>query len=191
MALSERFDQAFRYASELHREQKRKGSNTPYISHLMGVASLVLEDGGSEDEAIAALLHDAPEDQGGREVLEEIRRRFGEHVAMIVDGCTDSYEKLKPAWQPRKERFLERLPNSAQEVQRVALADKLYNARSLLADLRRTGEKIWVRFNGGKKGTLWYYRSLVEVYRNLPPTPMFAAFEETVTRIEALADRQK
>jgi len=189
MALSERFEQAFLYASNLHRNQKRKGSSTPYLAHLLGAASLVLEDGGSEDEAIAALLHDAPEDQGGLEVLEEIRRRFGEQVAMIVDGCTDSYENPKPPWRLRKESFLERLAESAQGVQRVALADKVHNARSLLADLRRSGEKVWARFNGGKEGTLWYYRSLVEVYRGLPPTAMFASFEETVLKIEALADR--
>lgn len=184
MSLSERFEQAFQFAFEIHRAQLRKGNQVPYIAHLMAVASLVLEDGGSEDEAIAALLHDAPEDQGGRPVLEQIRRRFGENVARIVDGCTDTYETPKPAWRERKERYLSHLRHAAADVRRVSLADKLHNARSLLADLRRGGDGIWERFNGGKEGTLWYYRALVETLGKPAPTPMWVALDEVVRQIE-------
>ena len=184
MSLSERFEQAFRFAFEIHRAQLRKGSQVPYIAHLMAVASLVLEDGGSEDEAIAALLHDAPEDQGGRPVLEQIRRRFGENVAQIVDGCTDTYETPKPAWRERKERYLAHLSHAAADVRRVSLADKLHNARSLLADLRRGGDGVWERFNGGKEGTLWYYRALVETLGKPGPTPMWVALDEVDRQIE-------
>jgi len=184
MDLSERFEQAFRFAFEIHRDQFRKGSQVPYIAHLMAVASLVIEDGGSEDEAIAALLHDAPEDQGGRPVLEQIRRRFGENVARIVDGCTDTYETPKPAWRERKESYLAHLAIAPADVRRVSLADKLHNARSLLADLRRGGGGIWERFNGGKEGTLWYYQALVETFGKFGPTPMWVALDEVVSEIE-------
>jgi (p)ppGpp synthase/HD superfamily hydrolase len=187
MPLSERFEQAFRYAFELHRRQLRKGSRTPYLAHLMGVAALVIEDGGSEDEAIAALLHDAPEDQGGLLVLEQIRQRFGDHVAEIVDGCTDTYETPKPPWRARKQRYLEHLRRAKPEVQRVSLADKLHNARSILSDLRGSGDGLWTRFNGGKEGTLWYYRALLEVFRESGPSPMLIAFEEIVSKIEILS----
>ena len=102
-----RFAEAFEYAAELHREQTRKGSEIPYLSHLMAVASLVMENGGDEDQAVAALLHDGPEDQGGRATLKEIRRRFGERVASIVEGCTDTFESPKPRWKPRKLGYLE------------------------------------------------------------------------------------
>ena len=192
MPLTERFEQAFQLAFELHRRQFRKGSRTPYVAHLMGVAALVIEDGGNEDEAIAALLHDAPEDQGGRAVLEEIRRIFGGHVAEIVDGCTDTYECPKPPWRGRKERYLEHLRSAPPDVRRVSLADKLHNARSLLADLERYGDPLWGRFNGGKEGTLWYYQALLEVFRETDPretepSPMLIAFEEAVTRIEEIS----
>jgi len=184
MGLSNRFEQAFQFAFELHRDQLRKGSQVPYIAHLMAVASLVVEDGGSEDEAIAALLHDAPEDQGGQPVLDEIRRRFGENVAQIVDGCTDTYETPKPAWRERKERYLAHLRYAAADVRRVSLADKIHNARSILDDLRRDGDEVWGRFKGGKEGSLWYYRALVEVLKEFGVTPMWVALDEVVHRIE-------
>ncbi len=188
MGLSERFEQAFQFAFELHRNQLRKGSQVPYLAHLMAVASLVLEDGGSEDEAIAALLHDAPEDQGGRPVLDEICRRFGENVAQIVDGCTDTYETPKPAWRERKERYLTHLRHAAADVRRVSLADKIHNARSILTDLRRDGDVVWERFNGGKEGTIWYYRALVDVLRDSRHIPMWLALAEAVDQIETYAN---
>ncbi len=155
-----RFEEAVLYALRLHARQLRKGSEIPYVAHLLAVVSLVLEDGGGEDEAIAALLHDAVEDQGGRATREEIRRRFGERVARIVDGCTDADVVPKPPWRERKERYIRTLPAASPEVVRVETADKLHNARSVLRDYRRIGEELWTRFTGGRDGTLWYYREI-------------------------------
>jgi (p)ppGpp synthase/HD superfamily hydrolase len=186
MQLTQRFKDALDYALELHGDQQRKGSDTPYVAHLLAVASLVLEDGGDEEQAIAALLHDAPEDQGGLETLEAIRQRFGERVANIVHGCTDTYETPKPPWRQRKESYLEHLRVAPEEVRRVSLADKLHNARSILTDLLRCGEDVWVRFNGGKDGTLWYYHSLLIVFRSLSDSPLVTELGWVLQRIESL-----
>jgi (p)ppGpp synthase/HD superfamily hydrolase len=186
MQLTQRFKEALDYALELHGDQQRKGSDTPYVAHLLAVASLVLEDGGDEEQAIAALLHDAPEDQGGRETLEAIRQRFGDRVADIVHGCTDTYETPKPPWRQRKENYLEHLKIAPVEVRRVSLADKLHNARSILTDLLRSGEDVWERFNGGKDGTLWYYRSLLVVFRSRSDSPLVTELGWVLQRIESL-----
>jgi (p)ppGpp synthase/HD superfamily hydrolase len=159
-----RFRQALDYASVLHARQSRKGTRIPYVSHLLAVCGLVLEDGGDEDEAIAALLHDAVEDQGGKPVLEEIRRRFGSRVAGIVAECTDTDEVPKPPWRRRKEEYLARLPEASPEALRVSCADKVHNLRSVLADYRKVGERVFDRFSAGRDETLWYFRSLVVVY---------------------------
>ena len=159
--LSNRFKEALLYAINLHSDQVRKGTDVPYVSHLLAVSALVMEDGGDEDEVIAALLHDAPEDQGGRDTLEEIRDLFGEKVAEIVDGCTDTYQNPKPPWRHRKESYIESLETASQEVLRVSLADKLHNSRSLIKHLRQSGESVWQNFKGGKEGTLWYYQKLL------------------------------
>lgn len=185
--LTDRFKQAFNYAFDLHLHQKRKGSQIPYISHLLGVTSLVLEDGGDEDEAIAALLHDAVEDQGGAPILAEIHSRFGERVARIVDGLTDAYGAPKPPWRERKELYLEHLRNADPAVRRVSLADKLHNARSILANLQTIGDATWKRFNGGRAGTLWYYRTLVAIFQEGEPTFMAAELSRVVAEIERLA----
>jgi (p)ppGpp synthase/HD superfamily hydrolase len=166
--LTNRFAEALQYAAVLHNHQVRKGSNIPYVSHLLSVAALVLEHGGDEDQAIAALLHDAVEDQGGQETLEEIRRRFGERVADLVAGCTDSFDTPKPPWRQRKETYLAHLLVASPEVRLVSLADKVHNARSLLATLRREGDAAWGYFKGGKTGTLWYYQSLLAAFQNAP-----------------------
>ena len=187
MELSERFAQAFEYAFQLHRRQKRKGSGVPYLEHLLAVAALTLQDGGGEDEAIAGLLHDAVEDQGGLAALTEIRRRFGERVAQIVADCSDSFTNPKPPWRERKAAYLLRLRGAPPEVLRVSLADKLDNARAILTDLQTDGEALWGRFNGGKAGTLWYYRALVEVFQAQSRSPMLGELERVVKRIEALA----
>ena len=187
--LTDRFKQAFNYAFELHLHQKRKGSQIPYISHLLGVTSLVLEDGGDEDEAIAALLHDAVEDQGGAPILAEIRSCFGERVAQIVDGLTDAYGAPKPPWRERKELYLAHLRNADPAVRRVSLADKLHNARSILANLHTIGDATWKRFNGGREGTLWYYRTLVEIFQQGEPTFMTFELARVVAEIERLAYR--
>ncbi len=169
-ALGHRFAEAFTLAWTLHRDQARKGSGIPYMAHLMSVAALVLENGGDEDEAIAALLHDGPEDQGGQETLEIIRRRFGPRVADIVEGCSDTFETPKPAWRARKERYLDHLRQTATpSVFLVSTADKVHNLRSILEDHRRLGDTLWDRFSGGKDGTLWYYGELIKVYQQKAP----------------------
>jgi GTP pyrophosphokinase len=165
MRLTRRFDEAFRYAHELHAEQTRKGTAAPYLGHLMGVASIVLDDGGNEDEAIAALLHDAPEDHGGRPRLEEIRSRFGDAVARIVEDCTDSWETPKAPWVERKKAYIEHARHLPPASLRVSAADKVHNAYAILRDLRNMGEKVWDRFNAGPDDVMSYYESLVRAYR--------------------------
>lgn len=163
--LTHRFEQALVYATRLHAKQTRKGvGNVPYISHLLSVAALVLEDGGDEDEAIAGLLHDAIEDQGGEATRQVILNMFGERVCEIVDGCTDSDTIPKPPWQERKQQYIEKLRHASASIRRVALADKLHNARSILSDLHQEGEATWQKFKGGKDGTLWYYRTLLALF---------------------------
>ena len=161
--LTNRFASALVYTHELHINQVRKGSNVPYISHLLSVAALVLEDGGDEDGAIAALLHDAVEDCGGTPILTEIRARFGERVAHLVAHCTESETFPKPPWKARKQRYLEQLKTGDASVYRIAIADKLHNARSTLKDYRCQGDAVWQKFKGGKAGTLWFYRSILEI----------------------------
>jgi (p)ppGpp synthase/HD superfamily hydrolase len=162
MARSKDFESALRYASRLHAKQTRKGSDAPYISHLLAVAAIVLEHGGTEKEAIAALLHDAVEDQGGQETLEEIRRRYGKRVARIVAACSDTDQLPKPPWRERKEAYVERLRSEPYSVRLVVAADKLHNARHLLSSYRVQGEDLWSHFKGGRDGTLWYYGAVVD-----------------------------
>lgn len=186
--LTQRFELALQFAFQLHAQQLRKGSHIPYMAHLLGVTALVLEDDGSEDEAIAALLHDAAEDQGGLETLEEIRQRFGPVVAGIVESCSDTFETPKPPWRQRKERYLAHLQNAGAGVRRVSRADKLHNARSILANLRTIGPRTWQRFNGGKEGTLWYYRELVDVFQNGEPSYLTDELVRVMAQIEELAE---
>ena len=188
--LSERFEQALVFATRLHAHQLRKGTHIPYIAHLLGVTALVLEDGGDEDQAIAALLHDAVEDQGGRKTLDEIELEFGNRVAKIVEMCTDSFETPKPEWHKRKTEYLEHLSEAPLDVQRVALADKVHNARSILRDLRVEGDGVWKRFNGGKEGTVWYYSALVEHFRNLNISNMAEELKKLVKELNTFADKQ-
>jgi len=184
------FDDALVYASNAHRSQTRKASGiVPYVSHLLGVASLVIEEGGTETQTIAALLHDAVEDQGGLLRLDEIRDRFGSSVADIVEACTDSTEVPKPDWRPRKETYLAHLPSAPPDALLVSVADKVHNARSILKDLRSGGVAMFQRFTGGRDGTLWYYRSLVTIYRSIAgfDSRLIDELDRTVTKIEALA----
>lgn len=187
MFLTSRFDDALLLASELHREQVRKASGVPYVAHLLSVAAIVLEHGGGEDEAVAALLHDAIEDQGGDATRQRIRAQFGDHVVEIVDGCTDAETLPKPPWEARKQAHLEKIRNAPPSVLLVTAADKLHNARSILTDLRRLGDDLWPRFSGGRVGTLWYYRSIVELLRLRVPDELFEELERTVSEIERLA----
>jgi GTP pyrophosphokinase len=185
--LTERFNEALQYAAQLHVNQVRKGTSIPYISHLLAVCALVLEDGGDEDQAIAALLHDAVEDQGGKDTYEDIRSRFGDRVANIVDGCTDTYEIPKPAWRQRKESYLSHLAEAPPEILRVSLADKLHNARSILRDLKENGAGTLQRFNGGIDGTLWYYRSLADTFQKKSESAMVRELALVVDKIHEIA----
>jgi (p)ppGpp synthase/HD superfamily hydrolase len=186
--LGERFQSALVLAFELHRGQVRKGSKgIPYVGHLLGVASIVIEDGGDEDEAIAALLHDAPEDQGGKATLERIRSEYGERVGEIVEACTDTLENPKPPWRERKERYIAHLEEAPEGVLRVSLADKVHNARAILADYREVGEDLWSRFKGSREESLWYYRTLADLFCRRRPGPLADELRRTVDEIEALA----
>ncbi len=186
--LTGRFTDALGYAVELHGEQVRNGTDIPYVSHLLAVASLVLEAGGDEDEAIAGLLHDAAEDQGGQVTLERIRSRFGDRVAAIVAACSDTLEQEKPPWEARKRAYLAHLDQATPSVLLVSSADKLHNARAILADYREIGEALWRRFRGGRDGTLWYYRALVDAFgRARPSPPLLGELERVVTELEILA----
>jgi len=189
MILSARFEDALIYASRLHARQVRKGNGVPYVSHLLGVCSLVLEFGGDEDQAIAALLHDAVEDQGGDATRQEIRRRFGERVAAIVDGCSDSDTMPKPPWKPRKEAYIASLRKATVDVRLVSAADKVHNVRTLTADYRQLGETLWSRFRGGKEGTLWYYRELVRTFWDTGPQPIADELAQAVEDLEMLVSR--
>jgi (p)ppGpp synthase/HD superfamily hydrolase len=187
MPYGEKFEAALVYAARLHRDQTRKGSGIPYVNHLLAVAAIVGENGGTEEEVISALLHDAPEDHGGRARLEEIRERFGDDVAEIVASCTDTYEDPKPTWQPRKEAYVAHVRTAPASVRLVSAADKLHNARAILADLRVSGDKLWDRFTGGKEGTLWYYRALVDAYTIAGTNAVVDELGEVVRKIESLA----
>ncbi len=186
METTTRFEEALVFATQLHSQQVRKGGSIPYISHLLAVTALVLEHGGNEDEAIAALLHDAIEDQGGDTVRQDIRRRFGEIVTEIVDGCSDTDIIPKPPWQARKEAYIKHLRTASPSVQLVSACDKLHNARTILNNYRTIGDELWQRFKGGKEGTLWYYRSVLEVYKTRAHTPLIEELEEVISALEAV-----
>jgi (p)ppGpp synthase/HD superfamily hydrolase len=188
------FTKALGYAIKVHNRQPRKGSEgkIAYAGHLLGVCSLVIEAGGNEVQAIAALLHDAAEDQGGQETLEEIRAEFGDRVAGIVRACTDSLapEGRKEDWRLRKEAYIDELEsNGDPEILLVSLADKLFNARAILRDLRRpeVGDKLWKRFKGGQLGQLWYYARLGEIFSaRLPHSFMAQELAETCAELKRL-----
>ncbi len=187
VALTERFDRAVSLARSLHAGQRRKDTDIPYLAHLLAVAALVLEDGGEEDEAIAALLHDAVEDQGGAQALERVRQLFGDRVAAIVAACSDTDETPKPPWRERKEAYLHHLETIEASALRVSLADKLHNARAILFDLRAHGEALWQRFST-KSGDdqLWYYGELARAYEARSGGPMAAELGRTVDEIADL-----
>ncbi|MCP1768650.1 (p)ppGpp synthase/HD superfamily hydrolase [Bradyrhizobium japonicum] len=169
------------YASDLHRTQVRKGSGTPYIAHLLSVSSRVLSAGGSEVQAIAGLLHDAAEDQGGQATLDDVRKRFGSDVAQIVADCTDSWVEPKPAWRPRKEAYLSLLPKKPTSSLLVSLADKIDNAEAILNDYRNIGDDLWGRFTGGREGTIWYYREISSIFNTVFPGALARQLAMTVS----------
>ena len=162
---TERFDAAMLFAHKVHQGQRRKGTGIPYIAHVLGVAAIAMEYGATEDEAIGALLHDAAEDGGGEATLAEIRASFGDAVADIVLGCSDSLvedPEDKLPWRERKENYLAHLQNATDSVLLVSAADKLHNVRSITRDFREHGEEIWNRFQGRRDGTLWYYETVAD-----------------------------
>ena len=191
MPYGRKFEEALEYAARVHRDQTRKGTRIPYVTHLLAVAAIVGENGGTENEVVAALLHDAPEDQGGEARLEDIRERFGDEVVGIVAGNTDTYEDPKPPWRERKEAYVARIAREPDPVRLVSAADKLHNARSVLADLRSAGDEIWRRFNGGKDGTLWYYRALVEAFGTAGSNPVVEELDRVVGELERLAGKRE
>ena len=180
------FSEAVNYALTVHATQRRAGTDQPYASHLLRVAGLVLEDGGSEQEAIAALLHDAVEDQGGVARLWDIRRRFGPQVAATVNELTDTCQQPPPPWRRRKERYLVNLGDSSPEALRVSLADKLVNVRSLTRDYRTQGEELWHRSGKGKADVLWYYRTLAVRFSEFRPGPLADELASAVDELERL-----
>lgn len=183
MQLTPRFEQALQYACIIHAGQRRKGSEVPYISHLLAVTSLVIEHGGSEDEAIAGLLHDAGEDAGGKKRISDIRIRFGDTVADLVVSCTDTLMERKPEWSGRKEAYVATIPHKSAAELLVTVADKLHNSRSILHDYRQIGDALWGRFTGGKDGTLWYYRALTDAFMTAPNNHRCKALIDELHRV--------
>jgi len=181
------FEQALHYAVLIHAGQTRKGTDVPYIAHLLGVTSIAFEYGATEAEAIGALLHDAGEDAGGRGRIQDIRQRFGNAVAEIVQGCTDSEVVPKPEWRKRKEEYIAHLPDASHSVRLVAASDKLHNARAILRDYRMHGEELWSRFTGGKSGTLWYYRDLVSAFAKAEKNELVQELDRIVSEIEEIS----
>ncbi len=187
MELTSHFNGALEFAAVRHAGQLRKGTSIPYVAHLLGTASIALEYGANEDEAIAGLLHDAVED--GKATLPEIREHFGDAVAGIVAGCSDTYVRPKPPWRERKEAYIAHIPEASASVRLVSAADKLHNARAILRDYREMGEALWEWFNGGRDGTLWYYRALVNAFRTAGASPLVEELDQVVSELESLVAR--
>jgi GTP pyrophosphokinase len=185
--LGARFEDALLFAARKHNGQTRKQTQVPYLAHLLSVTALVLEAGGDEDQAIAAVLHDVVEDCGGAPVLIEVRERFGARVADIVNGCTDTDVVPKPPWRARKEHYLRHLQEAGEDVRLVSAADKLHNVRSIVADYRYVGEAVWERFAGRREGTLWYYRAVLEILHQGPGNRLVDELERFVLELERIA----
>jgi (p)ppGpp synthase/HD superfamily hydrolase len=184
--LTKRFDEALVYAACVHEGQFRKGTAIPYVAHLLAVCAMVLEDGGDEDEAIAALLHDAVEDAGGSGQAAAIRQRFGARVARIVEECSDTEVSPKPPWRTRKEAYVERAKSAPDDARRVSLADKIHNARSILLDYRQHGEGLWARFRASGDEQVWYFEALVAAFRRASGNRLVDELARVVGEIKAL-----
>jgi (p)ppGpp synthase/HD superfamily hydrolase len=188
MILSCRFQQALDYACIVHGGHVRKVTEIPYLSHLLAVTAIALENGADEEEAIAALLHDAVEDAGGEPRRQDIALRFGERIADIVASCSDTDELPKPPWRERKQAYIAHLAAASPSALLVSSSDKLHNARAIVADLRQQGDKVWERFKGGREGTLWYYRALVTAFRDRGAhLALVEELDRVVTTMEQLA----
>jgi (p)ppGpp synthase/HD superfamily hydrolase len=188
--LSPRFSEAVAYACEAHRDQPRKRTEIPYVAHLLAVTAIVLEHGATEDEAIAAILHDVVEDQGGPPRLANVRAKFGDAIADIVAACTDADVTPKPPWRERKEAHIRHLAKASSSVRLVVAADKLHNARSLLSDYRQHGEALWDRFKGKREGTLWYLREMVKALRSEHHAALIDELDRAVTALDQAATSQ-
>jgi (p)ppGpp synthase/HD superfamily hydrolase len=186
--LGERFVDALGYATRVHHGQLRGKDGQPYIAHLLRVAGLVIQEDGSEDEAIAALLHDAAEDQGGLERLEDIRRRFGHPVADIVDECTDSYGDPKPPWRRRKEDYIRSLDEVSPGGMLVSIADKLDNMHTIVRGIRIHGAEQWARGEKSAEDVRWFYGTLASRFSALRPGPLSDELARTVAELEDLLD---
>ncbi len=182
--LTSKFDEALQLASQLHREQGRKGTQIPYISHLLAVTAIVLEFGGTEAQAIAALLHDAVEDCGGKPTLVKIEAQFGREVAAIVEACTDSFEEgPKRGWKDRKEEYLQHLRDCDTASLIVVSADKLHNLTAIERDLGQIGATLWSRFNATPDLQRWYYDSVIEILKARLNNPIVASLDKTYARV--------
>lgn len=183
--LSPKFSLALQFANEIHGTQARKGHGAPYISHLMAVSALVLEYGGDETQAIAALLHDSAEDCGGRPMLETVRVLFGAEVAAIVDACTDTFDDPKPPWRPRKEAYLAVMAGKPATAKLVACADKLHNIGNTLRDIQAEGIDAWKRrtaesTNGAAEKQAWYYLGCLDALSTRWQSPLLDEFARAV-----------
>jgi (p)ppGpp synthase/HD superfamily hydrolase len=191
-AASPRFLDALDFAVRVHGKDRRKGTQIPYVAHLLSVCALVISDGGTEEDAVAALLHDTLEDHPEDVSRRDLSERFGDRVLAIVEACTDTPSSYaggpKPPWRERKLAYIEHLKRADSGELRVAFADKLDNVRSMLADYRQIGEALWHRFNAGKDDQLWFLRSLV-VANQVADRPgyLFIEFRSTVAELERLA----
>jgi (p)ppGpp synthase/HD superfamily hydrolase len=183
--LGDRFIDALGYATRVHDGQLRGSDEQPYIAHLLRVAGLVIQDRGSENEAIAALLHDAVEDQGGQERLADIRERYGDEVAGVVEECTDS---SKPSWRERKEDYIRSLDTASEGALLVSLADKLDNTRSMIRGYRIRGEEQWSRTGKSADDVRWYYGTLAERLCALHPGPLADDLVRTAAELRRLID---
>lgn len=194
--LSPKFAEALQFANEIHITQARKGLGAPYISHLMAVSALVLEFGGNETQAIAALLHDSAEDCGGRTMLDQVRNKFGEDVAEIVDACTDSFAESpseKSAWRPRKEAYLLRLAGKSPDAKLVSCADKLHNLTNTLRDIQVEGVPAWkarmaTTRNGQAENQLWYYGGCLDALSSGWNAPIVDCFSSAVGQLRSLVE---
>lgn len=190
LVTTDRFQAALAYSHRVHRGQFRKGTGIPYIAHVLGVAAIAMEYGAGEDEAIGALLHDAAEDGGGEATLAEIRAQFGDAVADIVLGCSDSLvedPEDKLPWLERKQNYLAHLESASRAVCLVSAADKLHNVRTIARDYREHGEEVWQRFQGKRDGTLWYYETVADVLIRRYRSPLTRDLQDAVDQLLELA----
>ncbi|WP_051610399.1 HD domain-containing protein [Terasakiella pusilla] len=192
---SNTLSEAFAFVEIKHRDQSRKGTSIPYLSHLMAVAALVMENGGTQEQACAALLHDVVEDCGGAKVLNEVRELFGDPIARIVEECSDSINDNpsheKAPWKDRKQKYIDAIPTKSDATILVIAADKFHNLSSLIKDLERYGPAVWDRFNATPTETIWFYQQVVLAVRTRTPTPLCTDLLAACSHLEDIRDAHK